>query len=87
LKTIQSFYILQPFLDIKSGYHPSLVSAVSSAEGTNSTYIPNDTMLGGDTPLTMLLTGPNMGGKSTLMRQVAALVILAQIVRFEKNFQ
>ena len=47
------------------------------------TYVPNDTYLGGDLPTTMLLTGPNMGGKSTLMRQVAVLVILAQIVSLD----
>lgn len=49
-------------------------------------YIPNDCVLGGvnnvgeEAPRTILLTGPNMGGKSTLMRQVSSLIILAQIV-------
>ena len=36
-------------------------------------YIPNDTALGGDAPGMIILTGPNMGGKSTLLRQVCAL--------------
>lgn len=51
-------------------------------------YIPNDCSLGGtnvngeDIPMAILLTGPNMGGKSTLMRQVSSLIILAQIVSF-----
>ena len=44
-----------------------------------STFIPNDTVLGGADPRTILLTGPNMGGKSTLLRQTCIAVILAQI--------
>ncbi|VDM98795.1 unnamed protein product [Thelazia callipaeda] len=67
-------------LKIKSGYHPSL--AALSASGNGFTYIPNTVSLGGDTPSTILLTGPNMGGKSTLMRQVGVLVVLAQIGSF-----
>ncbi|KZV87127.1 hypothetical protein EXIGLDRAFT_210105 [Exidia glandulosa HHB12029] len=42
-------------------------------------FIPNDVNLGGDAPRVMLLTGPNMGGKSTLMRMTAAGVIMAQL--------
>ncbi|VDK43707.1 unnamed protein product [Anisakis simplex] len=71
-------------LDIQAGYHPCLAAKMCAAreEESNISYIPNDTLLGGDHPLTMLLTGPNMGGKSTLMRQVAVLVVLAQIGSF-----
>uniref|UniRef100_A0A0M3HPP5 DNA mismatch repair protein n=1 Tax=Ascaris lumbricoides TaxID=6252 RepID=A0A0M3HPP5_ASCLU len=71
----------KPLLDIVAGYHPCLAAKISAAKegGANTNYIPNDTQLGGNHPLTMLLTGPNMGGKSTLMRQVAVLVVLAQI--------
>uniref|UniRef100_A0A915C4J0 DNA mismatch repair protein n=3 Tax=Parascaris univalens TaxID=6257 RepID=A0A915C4J0_PARUN len=71
----------KPLLDIVAGYHPCLAAKISAAKegGANTMYIPNDTQLGGNHPLTMLLTGPNMGGKSTLMRQVAVLVVLAQI--------
>ena len=42
-------------------------------------YIPNDTQLGGDKAAVMLLTGPNMGGKSTLLRQTCLAVIMAQV--------
>jgi len=41
--------------------------------------VPNDVLLGGDSPASLLLTGPNMGGKSTLLRSVCVLVILAQM--------
>ncbi|KHN80366.1 DNA mismatch repair protein Msh6 [Toxocara canis] len=70
-----------PFLNIAAGYHPCLAAKMCAGREREAsfTYIPNDTQLGGDHPLTMLLTGPNMGGKSTLMRQVAVLVVLAQI--------
>ena len=45
-------------------------------------FIPNDTLIAtGEAAPLMILTGPNMGGKSTLMRQVGLLTIMAQIVR------
>lgn len=61
----------QPFIEIEEGYHPCVPA---------ETYIPNGIVLGssGNAPLS-LLTGPNMGGKSTLMRQVGLLVVMAQI--------
>lgn len=69
----------------------NLTNAIFANGGDTSVlnYIPNDCVLGslpegtvGDSSSarTMLLTGANMGGKSTLMRQVSSLVILAQIV-------
>ena len=61
----------KPTIDIKEGRHPCL-------DNTGLSYIPNDTEVGGESRL-MILTGPNMGGKSTLMRQTGLLVILAQI--------
>ncbi|VDN18439.1 unnamed protein product [Gongylonema pulchrum] len=63
---------MQPVLEIKCGYHPSL--AAIAASSTTFTYIPNSVEIGGNGPSTILLTGPNMGGKSTLMRQVGVLV-------------
>lgn len=53
-------------------------------------FIPNDTVIGCPDPMgdttdcstCVVVTGPNMGGKSTLMRQVGLIVILAQLVRF-----
>lgn len=63
---------VSPVIEIENGYHPCMVSS--------DDFIPNGIILGGDEkPALALLTGPNMGGKSTLMRQVGLLVILAQI--------
>lgn len=45
-------------------------------------FVPNDTVLDRDTQQILLLTGPNMAGKSTYMRQVGLMVILAQIGSF-----
>lgn len=42
-------------------------------------YIPNDTQLGGGQPRAAVLTGPNMGGKSTLLRQTCVAVLMAQM--------
>ncbi|KAH9258120.1 hypothetical protein BASA81_003683 [Batrachochytrium salamandrivorans] len=66
------------YLEIQSGVHPC-VSAALERQGRNS-FIPNDLELGnnGNGGL-MLLTGPNMGGKSTLLRQTCLLAIVAQI--------
>lgn len=58
---------------IKDGRHP-VVEAVLRGE----TFVPNDTELGAGQEI-LLITGPNMAGKSTYMRQVALIVIMAQI--------
>jgi DNA mismatch repair protein MutS len=64
-------------IDIAEGRHP--VVEVHAAKGR---FVPNDTTLDlGGTSL-WLVTGPNMAGKSTLMRQVALIVILAQTGSF-----
>lgn len=60
-------------LEIKDGRHP-LVD-ISSRGG----FVPNDLELSPRTRMTLIITGPNMGGKSTLMRQVALIVILGQM--------
>uniref|UniRef100_A0A0K0G0Z6 DNA mismatch repair protein n=1 Tax=Strongyloides venezuelensis TaxID=75913 RepID=A0A0K0G0Z6_STRVS len=72
-----------PYIDISEGYHPLLAMnmdrAIKFGNSRPLVYIPNDTVLGKTKGVAMLMTGPNMGGKSTLMRQVATLVILAQL--------
>ncbi len=61
-----------PMIDIKDGWHP-VVTAFQ-----NEPFVPNDIHLDTARRL-MILTGPNMGGKSTFMRQTALIVILAQM--------
>ena len=61
-------------IQIQQGRHP-VVEAVLSAEGEG--FIPNDTMLDTHAQRVALITGPNMAGKSTYMRQVALIVLMA----------
>ena len=63
-------------LRIKAGRHPVLDRAL---EGR---FVPNDVDLDGEQERIMLITGPNMAGKSTFMRQVALIVIMAQMGSF-----
>lgn len=60
---------------IAEGKHPII------AQNTQAGFIPNDTLLN-DTQSLIILTGPNMGGKSTYLRQVALLCIMAQCGSF-----
>ncbi|KAL2345471.1 hypothetical protein Fmac_006756 [Flemingia macrophylla] len=65
-----------PYLNAKSLGHPVLRSDTLG----KSAFVPNDITIGGsDHASFILLTGPNMGGKSTLLRQVCLTVILAQV--------
>lgn len=64
-------------IEIVQGRHP-----VVEATMTHQPFIPNDCSVGGDGPRILLVTGPNMGGKSTYLRQVALIVWLAQIGSF-----
>ena len=64
-------------LTIVEGRHPVVESVVGK-----ETFIPNDTLLDGNQERMMLITGPNMAGKSTYIRQVALIVILAQMGSF-----
>lgn len=64
-------------LVIKGGRHPVLDAAMQ-----DSRFIPNDTILDGEENRMMIITGPNMAGKSTYIRQTALLVIMAQMGSF-----
>jgi len=63
-------------IDIEAGRHPVVEDAMGRA-----TYIPNDLRMDRDKRI-LLITGPNMAGKSTVLRQVAIFVIMAQIGSF-----
>ncbi len=61
---------------VRDGRHP-VVEATSSEP-----FVPNDVELDGETAQIVVLTGPNMGGKSTYLRQVALIVLMAQAGSF-----
>ena len=62
---------------IKDGRHPVVEKFVA-----DSYFVPNDTTLNTTTDRMMIITGPNMAGKSTYMRQVAIITLMAQIGSF-----
>jgi len=62
-------------LEIKNGRHPVIESLLPPGER----YIPNDTLLDESEQQVLILTGPNMSGKSSYVRQVGLIVLLAQI--------
>ncbi len=62
-------------LDIKQGRHPVIEQELPIGEP----YIPNDILLDNNRQQIMIITGPNMAGKSALLRQTALIVLLAQI--------
>lgn len=64
-------------IDIKKGRHP-----VVEVNIPNETFIPNDTYLDRTNEHLLIITGPNMSGKSTYLRQTALIVLLAQIGSF-----
>jgi DNA mismatch repair protein MutS len=64
-------FVTQPGIEIRAGIHPVVKRQVER-------FIPNDTVLNEQRSLAMI-TGPNMGGKSTFMRQTALIVLLAYV--------
>lgn len=68
---------LSKHISIQDGRHP-----VVEAMLKDSLFVPNDTELGSDDNQVSIITGPNMAGKSTYMRQVALIVLMAQIGSF-----
>ncbi|MBT4090945.1 MAG: DNA mismatch repair protein MutS, partial [Deltaproteobacteria bacterium] len=61
-------------IDIKEGRHPVIESL-----NFDEPFIPNDVLLDSDDQYVMVITGPNMGGKSTYMRQTALIALMAQM--------
>ncbi len=62
-------------IDIKQGRHPVIETMMSAGEE----FVPNDIYLDNDKQQVIILTGPNMAGKSALLRQTALIVLMAQI--------
>ena len=67
----------EPFLDIREGRHPVLDQTLPPG-----TFVPNDVCFGPETGMLWLITGPNMSGKSTFIRQVALLTLMAHLGSF-----
>jgi DNA mismatch repair protein MutS len=63
----------EPVLEIRDGRHPVLDQVLGSE------FVPNDVALGGEHPRVGIITGPNMAGKSTYIRQVALLALMAHM--------
>ena len=64
-------------IEITEGRHPVVEKVISNGE-----FVSNDTLLNTDSNRLLLITGPNMAGKSTYMRQVALITLMAQIGSF-----
>ena len=65
-------------LDIRDGRHPVIETLMPAGEE----YVPNDVYLDADKQQIIILTGPNMAGKSALLRQTALIVLMAQAGSF-----
>ncbi|MDF2883191.1 MAG: mismatch repair protein MutS [Clostridiaceae bacterium] len=64
-------------IEIKDGRHPVVEKVIS-----NANFVTNDTIINNEKEQMLLITGPNMAGKSTYMRQVALITLMAQIGSF-----
>ena len=69
-------FVKEPCLDITQGRHPVVQARLN--ETSSGAFIANDTRLGPKQRM-QIITGPNMGGKSTYMRQIAVIVLLASM--------
>ena len=65
-------------LAIKAGRHPVIEKQLPAGES----YVPNDILLDNETQQILIITGPNMAGKSALLRQTALIVLMAQMGSF-----
>jgi DNA mismatch repair protein MSH3 len=70
---VKPTFVDEPIIDVKEGRHPMVEQLLLDA------YVPNDISLSHNGKRAMLVTGPNMGGKSSYVRQVALISIMAQI--------
>lgn len=71
-------FVETPVLNIKNGRHPVIETRLDPA----SPYVANDAYLDTDSQQILMITGPNMSGKSALLRQTALIPLLAQIGSF-----
>jgi DNA mismatch repair protein MutS len=67
----------EPVLEIVAGRHPVLDQSLPPG-----TFVPNDAQMGADAGFILLITGPNMAGKSVYIRQIALLTLMAQLGSF-----
>lgn len=67
----------EDIIEIRDGRHPIVEQSIG-----RDNFVPNDTFLGQGNAQLIILTGPNMSGKSTYLRQVALIILLAQIGSF-----
>lgn len=76
-------FVAGDMLEIVEGRHPVVEQMLRRPEarpaGAGPEFVPNDTLLAGDDAQIALLTGPNMAGKSTYIRQVALIALLAHV--------
>ena len=83
-KTAEENHYVRPvidssnIIDIKQGRHPVIETQLPIGER----YVPNDILLDSERQQIVIITGPNMAGKSALLRQTALIVLLAQIGSF-----
>jgi DNA mismatch repair protein MutS len=69
-------FVAEPCVEIRAGRHPVVEARLNETSG--GSFIANDTVMGPKARM-QVITGPNMGGKSTYMRQVAVIVLLASM--------
>jgi DNA mismatch repair protein MutS len=74
-------FVSYPCIEIEGGRHPVVEQRLMQDGSGSARFIPNDCQLDARTRL-QIITGPNMGGKSTYMRQVALIALLAAIGSF-----
>jgi DNA mismatch repair protein MutS len=67
----------EPSIEIVQGRHPTVERSMAAAS-----FVPNDINVGGLTQQILVITGPNMAGKSTIIRQAAIIVLMAQMGAF-----